>query len=153
MLLYSITSNNALPETPADQERVLQGLEPQVKTWKDVINFEIPGWTTPEDYTYTITKSGTKSLRVTLVSNHDAYPEKTITLSVNFKDPNWNEIAVADFSAKIYRLEPNETIDAVGSVTSQASAAVEILAPLLGFVFPAMGASITNFLIVKNQFR
>jgi hypothetical protein len=152
-LLYSITSNNPLPKTPVGQEGVLQGLGLEGKTWKDVIKFDIPGWTAPKDYTYTIAKSGTNSLRATLIPNHDAYPEKTITLRVNFKDPNWNEIVIADISDKIYRVEADESMGAVGGVTSQASAVVESLAPFLGFAFPAFGGAITNFLIVKNQFR
>ena len=152
-LTYSITSNNSLPKTPVGQERLLQGLALEPKTWKDVIKFDIPGWTEPKDYTYTIAKSGVKSLRVVMIPNHNSYLEKTISLRINYKDRNWNEIAVAEISDKIYRVEPDETLGALGSVTSQASSMVESLGPFLGFAFPAFGATITNFLIVKNQFK
>ena len=152
-LTYSITSNNSLPKTPVGQERLLQGLALEPKTWKDVIKFDIPGWTEPEYYTYTIAKSGAKSLRVVLIPKQNSYLEKTIALRVNYKDTNWNEIVVADISDKIYRVALDETLGGLGSVTSQASSTVESLAPFLGLVFPAFGATITNFLIVKNQFR
>ena len=152
-LTYSIGSNNPLPKTPVGQERVVQGLALEPKTWKDVIKFDIPGWTEPKDYTYTIAKSGVKSLRVVLIPKRNSYLEKTITLRINYKDRNWNEIAVAEISDKIHRVEPDETLGALGSVTSQGSSMVESLAPFLGFAFPGLAAGLTNFLVVKNQFR
>jgi hypothetical protein len=152
-LTYSITSNNSLPKTPVGQERVLQGLALEPKTWNDEITFEIPGWTVPQDYTYAIAKSGVKSLRVLLIPNHNNYLEKTLTLRINYKDRNWNEIAVAEICDKIYRVKPDEILGALGSVTSQVSSIIESLAPFLGFAFPGLANGFTNFLIVKNQFR
>jgi hypothetical protein len=102
-LAYSITSNNVLPKDPVEQERVLRGLASKPKTWKDVIKFDIPGWIAPEDYTYTIEKSGVKSLRVILIPKHDAYDEKTIKLRINYKDTNWNYTVTAEIPDKIYR--------------------------------------------------
>jgi hypothetical protein len=150
---YSITSNNTLPKAPVGQERVLHGLDHAPITWKDVIKFDIPGWTAPKDYTYTVQKSGAKSLRVILIPKHDAYLEKNINIRVNYKDKNWNEIAIAVVSDKIYLTEVDETLGALGSVTSQVSGIVESLAPFLGVAFPGLAAGISNFLIVKNQFR
>jgi hypothetical protein len=152
-LHYSITSNNVMPKNPVEQERVLRGLASEPKTWKDVIKFEVPEWTAPEDYTYTIENSGVKSLRVILTPKHDAYDVKTINLRVDYKDTNWNEKVTAEMPDKIYRIKTSENLSAIGKVTGQMSEAVENLAPFLGIVFPVFANGLTSFLIFKNQFR
>jgi hypothetical protein len=113
----------------------------------------ISDWTSPADYTYSVTKTGVYSLRVKIAPTHSSYSEKTVSLRVDFEDTNYDQIVIASLATKISEIAVAESLAAIGAVTGPVGETTSMITPFLAVVFPFAGAALTNFLIVKNQFR